>query len=49
MNNKKRNPKGSNIYSKITMESYTTPSGSNNLIINQFYKHSILSGFIKWK
>jgi Cdc6-like AAA superfamily ATPase len=44
----KKNPKGSNAYSYINEIGDTTPSGSYNLIINNFYKHKIPSGFIQF-
>ena len=46
MNNLKKNPKGSNMYSNINPDADTTPLGSHNLIVNHFYKYSIPSGLI---
>jgi hypothetical protein len=37
--------KGSNIYSNMDIEKYTTPSGSHKSIPFCFYKHSIPTGY----
>ncbi len=46
MNNLKKNPKGSNMYSIINAIEDTTPMGSNNNY-TIIYKHKIPSGLIK--
>lgn len=40
------NPKGSNVYRKICIGFYTTPSGSHILESSFFYKHQIPSGLL---
>lgn len=47
MNNLKKNPKGSNMYSNINPDADTTPLGSNNNNYTIIYKHKIPSGLIK--
>jgi len=45
-----KNPKGSNIYSKIHIEFGATPIGSNYCFENfKFFKQLIPSGFVKLK